>query len=293
MSLRRLADEQPEDFAFTRENLDWAAAAIARYPAGKQISAVIPLLWRAQEQAGGWLPEPAIRYVGAMIGLAPMRVLEIATFYTMFNLAPVGRYHVQLCGTTPCWLRGADDLKAVCRRRIGEPGHVTEDGLFSWIEVECLGACVNAPMVQINKDYFEDLDPKSFEAVLDGLKDGKDVKPGPQIQRQLSAPAGGLTTLLNGSARPEPQATLPDHQRPKGLKRARKGRPDDLTHINGISPRIQQQLQELGIFHFDQIADWTPENVEWIDAYLRFAGRIPREGWVAQAGNLKTGDEAE
>jgi NADH-quinone oxidoreductase subunit E len=196
MSVRRLAVEQPEGFAFTPENLAWAEGQLKKYPEGRQASAVIPILWRAQEQMGGWLPEPALRYVADMLGLAYIRAYEIATFYTMFNLAPVGRYYVQLCGTTPCWLRGADALKTVCRKLIGEPGHVTADGLFSWTEVECLGACVNAPMVQINKDYYEDLTPESLEWILLNLREGREVMPGPQNGRQASAPLGGPTTLV-------------------------------------------------------------------------------------------------
>ncbi|MEC9368117.1 MAG: NADH-quinone oxidoreductase subunit NuoE [Pseudomonadota bacterium] len=195
MSVRRLDPVQPESFAFTSENMKWAQATIAKYPKNKQASAVIPLLWRAQEQEGGWVTEPAIRVIAGMLGMAQIRVLEVATFYTMFNLSPVGKHYVQLCGTTPCWLRGADDLKAVCRKVIGDPGHVTKDGLFSWIEVECLGACVNAPMVQINNDYYEDLTAESFEKLLKDLKAGKDVTPGPQNGRQYSAPLGGPTTL--------------------------------------------------------------------------------------------------
>jgi len=197
MSVRRLApaDVQPKDFAFSAENRAWAEKEIAKYPPGRQASAIIPLLWRAQEQAGGWLPEAAIRAVAEQLGLAHIRALEVATFYTMFNLAPVGRTYVQLCGTTPCVLRGAEDLKAVCRRRIGEEQHVTPDGLFSWIEVECLGACVNAPVVQIGADYYEDLTAESFEKVLDAFAAGRTPKPGPQVDRQLSAPVGGPTTL--------------------------------------------------------------------------------------------------
>ncbi|HXW25729.1 MAG TPA: NADH-quinone oxidoreductase subunit NuoE [Xanthobacteraceae bacterium] len=197
MSVRRLAppELQPKSFAFTAENLAWAKTEIAKYPPGRQASAVIALLWRAQEQAGGWLPEAAIRAVADQLGLAHIRALEVATFYTMFNLAPVGRTYVQLCGTTPCMLRGAEDLKTVCRRKIGEENHVTADGRFSWIEVECLGACVNAPMVQINADYYEDLTAESFEKILDEFAAGRTPKPGPQIDRQLSAPVGGPTTL--------------------------------------------------------------------------------------------------
>jgi NADH-quinone oxidoreductase subunit E len=197
MSVRRLAppELQPKSFAFTAENHAWAEREIAKYPPGRQASAIISLLWRAQEQCGGWLPEVAIRAVADRLGLAHIRALEVATFYTMFNLAPVGRTYVQLCGTTPCVLRGADDLKAVCRRRIGEEQHVTADGQFSWIEVECLGACVNAPVVQIDADYYEDLAAESFERILDAFAAGETPKPGPQIDRQLSAPVGGPTTL--------------------------------------------------------------------------------------------------
>jgi NADH-quinone oxidoreductase subunit E len=158
---------------------------------------VIPILWRAQEQAGGWVPEAAIRAVADLLGMAHIRVLEIATFYTMFNLAPIGRWHVQLCGTTPCMLRGAEDLKRLCLARIGEQFGVTADGKFSWVEVECLGACVNAPMAQINYDFYEDLTPESFEKILDELAAGRTPKPGPQIDRQLSAPIGGPTTLTD------------------------------------------------------------------------------------------------
>jgi NADH-quinone oxidoreductase subunit E len=196
MSVRRLAAEQPEVFAFTPENLAWAKDQLMKYPQGREASAVLPIMWRAQEQCGGWLPEPALRYIADLLDMAYIRVYEIATFYTMFNLTPVGRYYVQLCGTTPCWLRGADALKDTCRKLIGEPGHVTKDGLFSWIEVECLGACVNAPMVQINKDYYEDLTPENFEEILVALREGRKVKPGPQDGRHSSEPFGGPTTLI-------------------------------------------------------------------------------------------------
>ena len=195
MSVRRLHDEQPGSFAFTAENMDWAATQIAKYPEGRQASAVLPLLWQAQKQSGGWLSEPAIRFVADMLDMPYMRALEVATFYSMFNLSPVGKYFVQLCGTTPCWLRGADDLKAVCRRQIGEPGDISEDGKLSWIEVECLGACVNAPMVQINDDFYEDLTADTFERLLEDLRHGRNVMTGPQNGRQASAPEGGPTVL--------------------------------------------------------------------------------------------------
>jgi NADH-quinone oxidoreductase subunit E len=219
MAPRRLAEPhlQPASFAFSEENLAWAKAQITKYPEGRHASAVIPLLWRAQEQSGGWVPEAAIRYVGDLLGMAHIRVLEVATFYTMFNLAPVGRWHVQMCGTTPCMLRGAEDLKTICHERIGEQMHPTPDGTFSWVEVECLGACVNAPMAQINYDFYEDLTPESFNRILDEMAAGRTPEPGPQIDRQLSAPVGGATTLTdpalyatNGGSRPGGQQPLTD-----------------------------------------------------------------------------------
>ncbi len=201
MSVRRLAppEQQPKEFSFNKDNLAWAKQQVAKYPEGRQQSAIIPLLWRAQEQVGGWLPEAAIRYVTEFLGMAHIRGLEVATFYTMFNLSPVGKVHVQLCGTTPCRLRGADDLEKVCRKRIGDQMEVSKDGKFSWVEVECLGACVNAPMVQIGSDYYEDLTVDSFGQVLDQFAAGKTPKPGPQTDRQLSAPAGGPLTLTDKS----------------------------------------------------------------------------------------------
>jgi len=199
MSVRRLAppELQPKEFAFTAENMAWAKQQIAKYPPGRQQSAIIPLLWRAQEQAGGWLPQKAIEHVAQLLALPNIRALEIATFYTMFLLSPVGKKaHVQVCGTTPCMLRGAEEIRKVCERRINhEPFALSPDGNFSWEEVECLGACVNAPMVQIWKDTYEDLTPESFEKVLDGFAAGKPPKPGSQIERQFSAPIGGATTL--------------------------------------------------------------------------------------------------
>ncbi len=194
MSVRRLHASQPESFAFTPENIEWSKGQISKYPEGRQASAIIPLLWQAQKQEG-WLSEPAIRTVADMLDMPYMRALEVATFYTMFNLSPVGEFFVQLCGTTPCWLRGADDLKSVCRKVIGEQGDITEDGKLSWLEVECLGACVNAPMVQINDDFYEDLTAESFEQVLTDLRAGKDVAPGPQNTRHTSEPEGGPTVL--------------------------------------------------------------------------------------------------
>jgi NADH-quinone oxidoreductase subunit E len=195
MSVRRFADEQPASFEFTAENKAWVETELAKYPPDRQASAVLALLWRAQAQNSGWLPRAAVEKVAATLEMPNIRVLEIATFYTMFNLAPVGRHYVQLCGTTPCMLCGAEDIKAVCRTRIGEPDFVTPDGLFSWKEVECLGACCNAPMVQINDDYYEDLTPENFAKLLDDLAAGRPVRTGSQIGRVSSEPVGGLTTL--------------------------------------------------------------------------------------------------
>jgi NADH-quinone oxidoreductase subunit E len=199
MSVRRLAPKelQPGSFALSEENLAWAKAQIAKYPEGRQASAVIPILWRAQEQAGGWISEAAIRVVAEMLSMPYIRVLEVATFYTQFQLQPVGRKaHVQVCGTTPCVLRGSDALFEVCKHRIHhDPFHISADGDFSWEEVECLGACVNAPMVLIGNDTYEDLTKDSFNKVLDGYAAGKPPKPGPQNGRQFSAPIGGVTTL--------------------------------------------------------------------------------------------------
>lgn len=196
LAVRRLYPEQPLRFEFTPENLAWAKQNIAKYPPGKQASAVIALLWRAQEQEG-WCTEPAIRVVADMLGMAYIRVLEIATFYTMFQLQPVGSTaHIQVCGTTPCMLRGSEVLLEICKRQIGEKPHeLSGDGRFSWEEVECLGCCANAPVVMIARDTYEDLDSELFEKLLYGLKTGKPPKPGSQIGRQASCPVGGPTTL--------------------------------------------------------------------------------------------------
>ncbi len=202
MSVRRLALEQPASFEFSPQNLEWAKELIAKYPEGKERSAVIPLLWRAQEQNDGWTSEPAMRTVADMLGMAYIRVYEVATFYTMFQLSPVGKKaHVQVCGTTPCMLRGAKDLIAICKKRIAETPHtLSSDGDFSWEEVECLGACVNAPMIQIFKDTYEDLDEAALERLLDAFAQekaqGQPPTPGPQIERDLSCPQGGLTSLI-------------------------------------------------------------------------------------------------
>ncbi|MGE0008794.1 MAG: NADH-quinone oxidoreductase subunit NuoE [Parvibaculaceae bacterium] len=395
MSVRRLDPVQPESFAFTPANLVWAKEAIRKYPEGKQASAVIPLLWRAQEQNDGWVSKPAMEYVAGMLGMSFIRVYEVATFYTMFQLSPVGRKaHVQVCGTTPCMLRGAEELKDVCRRRIhSEPHHLSADGDFSWEEVECLGACVNAPMVQIWSDTYEDLTPETFEKVLDGYAAGRAPRPGPQNGRQLSAPEGGLTSLtdksLYGKERtftrmeppppppPQPAAAAPPSEaaKPKGpppetapavkspspvktgeapanlanmhrkaeatvtpekapsrvaeartgkpetarpaekaiaaerpvgskeqapaagpdlepelLAAPRAGRGDDLKLIWGVGPKLERMLNDMGVWHFDQIAAWTGAEIKWVDSRLEgFKGRAERDGWVEQAKKLAAG----
>ena len=190
-----------EGFRWSDANAAKAKEIVARYPQGRQQSAVIPLLDLAQRQVGaetgtqGWLPIPVMEFVAQELDMPTIRVLEVATFYTMFNLAPVGRFHVQVCGTTPCMLRGSDDVFAACKKRGLEKGHTTEDGLFTLSEVECLGVCANAPMVQINDDNYEDLTEESMCAILDALARGETPRPGPQIDRQTSCPEGGPTTL--------------------------------------------------------------------------------------------------
>ncbi|SDU12262.1 NADH-quinone oxidoreductase subunit NuoE [Stappia sp. ES.058] len=371
MSVRRLHPEQPESFAFTKANLDWAQKVISRYPEGRQASAVIPLLWRAQEQHDGWLPEPAIRCVADMLSMPHIRVLEVATFYTMFQLAPVGKKaHIQVCGTTPCQLRGAEDLVKVCKSRIAAHAHeLSEDGDFSWEEVECLGACVNAPMVQIFKDTYEDLTPESLEALIGDIAAGRDVTPGPQSDRRFAMPADGATTLtdikdttvggdpvahlvagaeaashafagdainsggsdFNGmpgatqstkkaAPKPAPKAKavkaetaetaaagapgsvqssldlagegVPESE-PELLKGARGGKADDLKKIKGVGPKIEGTLNDLGVYHFDQIAGWDEANKAWVDTRLKFKGRIDREDWIGQAKQLADGGETE
>ncbi len=352
--LRRLHPDQPASFAFTPANQAWAEAQITKYPEGRQASAIIPLLWRAQEQEG-WLTRPAIEHVAEMLGLAHIRALEVATFYFMFQLQPVGSVaHLQICGTTSCMICGAEDLIAVCRDKIAPKAHqLSADGKFSWEEVECLGACANAPMAQIGKDYYEDLTADKLAFLIDEMAAGRVPTPGPQNGRYASEPAGGPTSLtahvagrdpLNISARravdigdtikridgtevpmlapwgkqsggeavvaERPPAPAPDRIPPKTapkpvakakadetaatavveeaaperLSAPRAGRSaDDLKKITGVGPKLEALLNELGFFHFDQIAAWTPEQVAWVDARLKFKGRIDRDGWIAQA----------
>ena len=332
MALRRFDLEAGGDsFAFKPETEPTIAFWLGKYPEDKKRSAVIPLLWLAQKDNAGWLSEPAMREVADRLEMPYIRVYEVATFYTMFRLQPVGKHHIQLCGTTPCMLRGANDLKEVCAKKIGKPMHVTDDGRLSWEEVECLGACVNAPMAQINDYYYEDLTPESFGEILDKLANGADVEPGPFVDRLNSAPQGGLTSLteadlFDGSrnklselpnlpsaapaAEPEPapqpepapekKTTLIKDSKPAPkaedkpeVVEVAAGEEDDLKRIKGIGPVNEKALNELGIYKFSQIAAWTPENVDWVEDFMSFPGRIEREDWIAQAKTLAEGEETD
>ncbi|MDX1782110.1 MAG: NADH-quinone oxidoreductase subunit NuoE [Thalassovita sp.] len=341
--LRRLYHDQPESFAFTPENLKWAEAQITKYPEGRAQSAVIPLLWRAQEQEG-WLTRPAIEYVADMLGMANIRAFEVASFYFMFQLTPTGSVaHVQVCGTTSCMICGAEKLIEVCREKIADkPFTLSADGKFTWEEVECLGACANAPMVQIGKDYFEDLTAERFAEILNELSAGKVPVPGPQNGRFAAEPKSGLTTLkdfdsgktqynasvqlavdlgdtvkrIDGTEVPiltpwlggksatkkpaakkaaapkaaKPAAAEVAEAEPALLKGPREGGADDLKKLKGVGPKLEQTLNELGFYHFDQIAEWTEAEIAWVDSRLKFKGRITRDGWVEQAGKLAAGD---
>jgi NADH-quinone oxidoreductase subunit E len=204
MSARRLAKEQP-DYKMSASATKQIKAWMKKYPKDRSRSAMIPALWIIQKDValqsgvGGWLPEAALRALGDMLDTPYIRIYEVATFYTMFNLQPVGKHHIQVCGTTPCWLRGAGDITKVCADKIGPKGSVSDDGQFSWIEVECLGACTNAPMVQISNTegdgYYEDLNTDNFTALLDDLAEGKKVEPGPQNSRHTSEAEGGAGSL--------------------------------------------------------------------------------------------------
>ncbi len=350
--LRRLYTDQPASFAFTPENQAWAEAQISKFPEGRQASAVIALLWRAQEQEG-WLTRPAIEYVADMLGMDYIRALEVATFYFMFQLKPVGSVaHFQICGTLSCMIMGAPDLIAICKERIAPTPHtLSPDGRFSWEEVECLGACANAPMAQIGKDYYEDLTPEAFIALLDEFDAGRVPVPGPQNGRYAAEPLSGLTSLtehesgrtqynasvsravelgdtikrIDGTEVPlsapwqrggagagklserksaakkpaaraakKPAKKAAAGKRPRRLKAARKGGADDLKMIKGVGPKLEKLLNDLGFFHFDQIAKWTAEEIAWVDENLEgFKGRVSRDDWVSQARVLAEGGTTE
>ena len=220
MASRKPAKDQPASFEWNAENKVWCEEQIRKYPEGRQASAVIPFLWRGQKQEG-WISIPMMEAIGRQLEMPYIRVYEVATFYTMFNLAPVGEYFVQLCGTTPCMLRGSSELREVCKKVIGDENHVSDDGKFSWLEVECLGACCNAPMVQISTNegdhYYEDLTPENFEQLLSDLRAGKPVKQGTQNpKRHTSDPVGDNTSLTDPSlydgSRAAPLKEIPNAQ---------------------------------------------------------------------------------
>jgi NADH-quinone oxidoreductase subunit E len=347
--LRRLHLDQPAAFAFSPANQAWAEVQMTKFPKGRQASAIIPLLWRAQEQEG-WLTRPAIEGVANMLGMAYMRALEVASFYFMFQLQPVGTVaHVQVCGTTTCMICGAEDLAALCKEKIApQPHQLSPDGKFSWEEVECLGACTNAPMAQIGKDYYEDLTVARLDYILDQMAAGHTPVPGPQNGRFASEPGSGLSALKIGGSPFETQnasidlamalgdtlqriqGTETDLRTPwldrsdkflsssdpktgSGLKAApesayvsvgtvarelsnggparrdaaRDVGPDALTRIKGVGPKLQDRLFAMGIFHLDQIADWTGAEIAWMDNNIvGFKGRASRDNWVEQATAL-------
>ena len=324
MSVRRLAEAnvQPAGFKFNRSNTAWAKQTINKYPKGREQSAVIPLLMRAQEQEG-WVTKAAIEHVSDMLGMPLIRVLEVATFYTQFQLKPVGtRAHIQVCGTTPCMLRGSEDLMRVCKNKIAEHQFETNaDGTLSWEEVECLGACVNAPMVMVFKDTYEDLTPERLEEIIDEFEAGRGdhVPTGPQNGRMVSAPISGLTTLTeeavsgkaNGRAKPstakiggtgkaakktaakkvaasaKPAVSTADKNRPAAVRKPAK--PDDLKLISGVGPKLEGVLHGLGIYTYKQVASWKKAERDWVDNYLKFKGRIERDDWIKQAKALAKG----
>ena len=244
MSVRRLAEEQfqPANFAFNEENTAWAETTIRKYPEGRQQSAVIPLLMRAQEQEG-WVTRATIEHVAARLDMPYIRVMEVATFYTQFQLKPIGtRAHIQICGTTPCMLRGAEELIKVCQHKIHhDPLQPNAEGTLSWEEVECQGACVNAPMVIIFKDAYEDLTPERLEEIIDAFEAGKgdEIRPGPQIDRHLSAPIGGAITL-NDDIKPVRTNLEPQ---PKPVADAATVPPADAAHPKDTAPETDPKLK--------------------------------------------------
>ena len=334
--LRRLYHDQPDTFAFTPANKAWAEGQITKYPEGRQASAVIPLLWRAQEQEG-WLTRPAIEHVAEMLDMAYIRVLEVASFYFMFQLQPVGSVaHIQICGTLSCMICGAQNLVAVCKEKIAAKSHeVSADGKFSWEEVECLGSCANAPMAQIGKDYYEDLTAEKLGELIDEMAAGRVPTPGPQNGRYAAEPLKGLTSLTEydsgktqynasvqlatdigdtlkridgtevpiitpwlGTPKTSSKKSAPKKSasksvakskgpaKPRTMNAPRKSGADDLKMISGVGPKLEVVLNELGFWHFDQIAKWTKAEVSWVDDRLKFKGRIERDKWIAQAKKL-------
>lgn len=318
MSVRRLAQDniQPKSFAFNRANAAVAKKWIKKYPDGRQASSVIPLLMIAQEQEG-WVTKSAIEEVAVMLDMPYIRVLEVATFYTQFMLQPVGtKAHIQVCGTTPCMLRGSEELMEVCKNKINsEQFQTNKEGTLSWEEVECQGACVNAPMVMIFKDAYEDLTPERLAEIIDEFEFGRGgkVKTGPQIDRILSAPEGGLSSLTKeilakgvkapakakitavkksapkkAATKKTPVKKAKSPAKSKGPVRLKKpkGKADDLKLISGVGPKLEKTLNGLGFWHFSQIADWKKSDVAIVDDQLSFKGRIERDEWIKQAKKL-------
>ena len=323
--LRRLHPNQPDSFAFTDANQAWAEAQMTKFPEGRQASAIIPLLWRAQEQEG-WLTRPAIERVAEMLDMAYMRALEVASFYFMFQLQPVGGVaHFQICRTTTCMTFGTEDLVGVCLEKFEAKSHeISSDSKFSWEEMACLGACANAPMAQVGKDYYEDLTAVRLGEIIDEMAAGEIPAPGPQNGRFAAEPLAGLTSLTAHAAGREalnasvglastqsdtlkridgtelplimpwlnsddrgPALDPSASARPTTLAKARDGGPDKLTKIKGIGPKLQELLFSMGFFHFDQIASWDKSQVAWVDENLDgFKGRASRDDWVAQAFSL-------
>ena len=322
--LRRLHEEQPIFFSFTNKNKAWAEAQIKKYPEGREASAIIPLLWRAQEQEG-WLSKPAIEYVADLLGMAHMRALEVATFYFMFHLKPVGRVaHFQVCGTLSCMLCGAEDLINVCKEKISpKPHELSRDGNFSWEEVECLGACSNAPMAQIGKDYFEDLSKDTFAQIIEDLADEKLPTPGPQNGRFASEPKHGLTSLMeyesgrtrfNGSVQmaddfkdtikridgaetplvtpwledTKKTAKLSPIKKPKTFKAPKKAVAEDLSRLVGLGEKAKSALNRLGIFYISQLSGWSAGEINWVYSNVSGAVSLNRlKNFVEQARNTK------
>ena len=322
--LRRLYEEQPIFFSFTTKNKVWAEAQIKKYPEGREASAIIPLLWRAQEQEG-WLSKPAIEYVADLLGMAHMRALEVATFYFMFHLKPVGRVaHFQVCGTLSCMLCGAEDLINVCKEKISpKPHELSRDGNFSWEEVECLGACSNAPMAQIGKDYFEDLSKDTFAQIIEDLADEKLTTPGPQNGRFASEPKHGLTSLMeyesgrtrfNGSVQmaddfkdtikridgaetplvtpwlddTKKTAKLSPMKKPKTFKAPKKAVAEDLSRLVGLGEKAKSALNRLGIFYISQLSGWSAGEINWVYSNVSGAVSLNRlKNFVEQARNTE------
>ncbi len=198
MSIKKISKDQPENFKFNDKNLEAADKVISNYPKGKQQSAVMALLYIAQRQNNNWIPLSAMKYIARYLNMPYIKVYEVATFYTMYNLAPVGEYFFQVCTTTPCMLRGAYKLVDVCKSKISQNENViSKDGKISWMEVECLGACVNSPMIQINDDYFEDLDEKKLEKIIENIQHGQKIKPGSYKGRKSAEPENNRVTLMD------------------------------------------------------------------------------------------------